>query len=483
MTIGRAILEQGRIPSEEFYIFTRLGDAARFHEWGFGLIYQLIFELANLNGIIIFNALTGALTVFVLFLVVRQRVTSLAVALSVAAIGFWLMEFRFVQRPENFLYLAVATTLYLIELYRRQGNWRFLCAIPFLGLALSQIHPSAIMIVLVTGTYFIEAIARSQPNIKQAYQLGLVIVFTFALSLINPYGIEQIILPIKFSLGSEFLQNFTEFFPSMTTVYSYRFIIAILLVLFSLTPLHKRFSLAECLILIAFSYLAYQHVRDLALLGIALALPLATTLEFYLKSISYRRMTAIFILIFVAVDSARFHRLSFDIDPSMSALSGAETVAQYSRSSNILNFYHLGNYLAWRLYGTHKVIIDGRNFQDNKSIKLHDALLSAVPGWQKSLQRYDIDAVVTPATLPYSGDFIPLAFELIKNSDWVMMNNEPAGVVFIRRDRVPGKTAVLPERELWLQARSELIKNLSAYPTSESSLKNLKIVEAYLNKN
>jgi len=482
MTIGRAVLELNAIPTQEFYVFTRLGDAAEFHEWGFGLIYELVFKALGVNGIIIFNALIGALTVFILYLIVRNRGSSIAISFSVAIIGFWLMEFRFVERPENFLYLAIVITLYCIDRFHQRADWRYLCGIPFVGLALSQIHPSVILLGLVTGTYLVEAIARKQPDFKRATLLGLTIIATLLLSLLNPYGLEQLILPIKFSLNEEFLQSFTEFFPALSTEFAYRFVIALVLILFSLSGLRKRFSLAEWIMLLAFIYLSYKHVRDIPLLGIALVFPLATALETVKLSTRYQALIAVFLLIIISYDSTRFHNLSFEIDPSMASISGAEIVAQYSNGPNILNFYHLGNYLAWRLYGTHKVIIDGRNYRDNKSLQLHDALLSAVPGWEQVLWRYNIDAVVTPATLPFSGDFIPLAFELIQDSRWVMLNREPAGVVFIRRDRVPQNVAVLPERELWLQAKKELTRTLTAYPDNTSSQKSMKQVMDYLQK-
>ncbi len=482
MTIGRAVLDMGAIPAKEFYVFTRLGDAAQFHEWGFGLIYQLVFRSLGFNGIIIFNALIGSLTVFILYLIVRNRGASVAIALNAAAIGFWLMEFRFVERPENFLYLALAATLYFIDRFRQGNDWRYLFAIPIIGLLLSQIHPSVILLLLVVGTYLVEAIVRKKPDLKQASILGVTIVSTALLSIINPYGLEQLVLPIKFSLDNKFLQSFTEFFPAMSTEFAYRFVIAMGIGIFSLSGISKRFSLAEWIILIAFSYLSYKHVRDIPLLGIALILPLSTALENHLHSTRYQTVLAIALISAFAIDSSRFHNLSFEVDPTLTPITGAETVAQYSQSPNILNFYHLGNYLAWRLYGTHRVTIDGRNYKDNRSIQLHDALLSAAPGWQRSLWRYDIDSVVTPATLPYSGNFIPLAFKLIRDPDWVMLSREPAGVVFIRRDRVPNNIAVLPKRELWLQAKEELNSNLQAYPESVSSLKSMDSVKAFLHE-
>ena len=480
MTIGRAVLDTGAIPTHEFYVFTRMGDIAKFHEWGFGLIYQLVFKALGISGIIIFNALLGALTVFILFIIARNRGASIGIALSTVAVAYWLMEFRFVERPENFLYFALAATLYFIDRFRQRDDWRYLCAIPVIGLLLSQIHPSVILLILVIGTYLVEAIAKKKPDFKKASILGLAIVATSLLSLLNPYGLEQLTLPVKFSLDGEFLQSFTEFLPAMSTEFAYRFVIAMGLGIFALSGIRKRCSVAEWIILIAFSYLAYKHVRDIPLLGIALVLPLATALEYHLQSIRLQSVLALVLIGGFAIDSARFHNLGLEIDPTLAPIKGAETVAKYSQSPNILNFYHLGNYLAWRLYGSHRVIIDGRNYSDNKSIQLHDALLSAAPGWRQLVWRYDIDSVVTPATLPYSGNFVPLAFELIHDPEWVLLSREPAGVVFIRRDRVPQNVTVLTERDLWLQAKDELSNTLGAYPDSASSLKSMESVKAYL---
>jgi hypothetical protein len=482
MTIGRAVFEQGAIPAQEFFVFTRLGEASEYHEWGFGLIYHIVHQLIGINGIILFNALLGALTVLIIFLTVRSRDLSVAISLCAALVGYWLLEFRFVQRPENFLYLSIVGTLYLLERFRQQSDWRFLIAIPVIGFLLAQIHPSVALLILVIGTYFVQAIAQKKPEKIQALQLGLVIILTLLFSLLNPYGLDQLILPIKFSLQDEFLQGFTEFLPALSTTHAYRFITALVIITFSLVGIRKKFSLAEWILLIAFSYLAYQHARNIALLGTVIALPFATALSKSIKSPRHAQIIAACIFAIVSFDAARFHRFKLDINPIYATVSGAETVAKYSKSSNILNFYHLGNYLAWRLGGTHKVIIDGRNFQDNKSLKLHDSLLSANTGWQYALFRYDIDSIVTPVTLPYSGDFIPLVFELIHDPQWALLNREPAGVVFIRRDRVSKNTQTLSERDLWLQAKSELLRNLEDYPDSESSKKSLNRVEEYLTK-
>lgn len=479
LTIGRAVFESGTVPAKEFYVFTRLGQASEFHEWGFGLLYYLIYSLGGFTGMILANALLGALTVYLLFATAQQRGHSLAAAFIAALVGFWLMEFRFVQRPENLLYLALAATLFCMEKYRSKGDWRWLGIIPLIGFLLSQCHPSSLMLVLVMGTYLVEAIARRRPDKRQALQLVGAILLTAAVALLNPYGLKQLILPISFSLQTELLNSITEFLPALATSYAYRFVIGVLLVGFCLLGVRRRFSLAEWLMLIAFAFLAYQHARNIALLGIALVLPLATAIEQCLKPRAVQFATACLCLVAIAFDSSQQHRLSLDVDPTGASLKGAETIARLTPAGNILNFYHLGNYLAWRLYGTHKVLIDGRNFQDNFSLGLHDDLLSARGNWRQLLDRYGIVAIVTPVTLPYSGEFVPLVFKLANDPEWALVDREPAGLVFVRRSAAP-KRDWLPEQEIWLQAKEELTMNLAYYPDSGSSRQSLAEVKRQL---
>lgn len=472
MAIGRAVLEQGAVPAQEFYVFTRLGQAAEFHEWGFGLLYHLIHQASGLAGLVLLNALSGALTVFLLYRVACRRGIALFAALTAAIIGFWLLEFRFVQRPENFLYLALAATLYSLERYRASGDWRQLLPVPFIGLLLAQLHPSVIMLGLVLGTYVAEAVIRARPDFKQAGQLLAIIAVTLGISILNPYGLEQLILPLKFATETDLLNDIAEFLPALSTEYAYRFVIGATLGVFALAGIKKRFSLAEWLMLAAFAFLAFQHVRNIALLGLALTLPLATALDVVVKRHARQMALAVVCLLLVIIDIVPRHRLSLDIEPTAAPVAAAELIARQTAGGNILNFYHLGNYLAWRLAGTHRVLIDGRNFRSNAALDLHDTLLLASPGWERALNRYAIVAVVTPATLPYSGDFIPLARQLAETPGWKLAGREPAGLVFLRekgRGRTSARNACLAQQEVWQQAKEELEGNLLDYPDSASS--------------
>jgi hypothetical protein len=62
MVVGREVLDRGHIPGEEFYILPRLGEASHHYEWGFGVLYYLVRSVAGVPGMVMTNALLGALT-------------------------------------------------------------------------------------------------------------------------------------------------------------------------------------------------------------------------------------------------------------------------------------------------------------------------------------------------------------------------------------------------------------------------------------
>jgi hypothetical protein len=333
----------------------------------------------------------------------------------------------------------------------------------------------------------VEQVAKRQPDWRRAGQIAAAMLVTTLVSMLNPYGVDQFILPVTFMLEEGLLASISEFLPALSTEYAPRFLVGVGLAIFALVGVRRRFALAEWLMLVAFIFLAYQHARNITLIGVVLVLPLATALDRLLQQRSRQIVAAALLVLCVAIDAGRLHRLSFDVEPWTAPMQSAETIAQLAPSGNLLNFYHLGNYLAWRLKDSHRVLIDGRNFRDNLSLSLHDRILSASRGWDLLLDKYAIVAAVLPATLPYSGDFVPLAQELVQHPDWVLLGREGAGLLFVRRSiyqrnapHVAIDSAPLPPIQLWLQARDELRFNLSVYPESQSSRRSLQIVEQRL---
>jgi hypothetical protein len=117
------------------------------------------------------------------------------------------------------------------------------------------------------------------------------------------------------------------------------------------------------------------------------------------------------------------------------------------------------------------VIADARHFGFNESIRLHDHLFSALEGWEREVREARISAVVTPMTMPYSGEFVPLALALLRSPEWSLVVSEEAGLTFLPVESYRGP--VLPANAAWDRALIELNLNLGEYPDSAATKKNL----------
>ena len=68
------------------------------------------------------------------------------------------MDDRVTLRPENLLFVAVATTIALLEIRGRKSNNKWLYPIPVIGLVMFNLHPSAIIVVTTVCCYLVQDI-------------------------------------------------------------------------------------------------------------------------------------------------------------------------------------------------------------------------------------------------------------------------------------------------------------------------------------
>ena len=148
----------------------------------------------------------------------------------------------------------------------------------------------------------------------------------------------------------------------------------------------------------------------------------------------------------------------------------ARLLKQLDARGNILNFYDLGNYLAWEL--DRPVFVDGRNYNRNRAVELHDEIFRADPGWQDIINSFDIQAIVTPATLDFSGEMIPLVAALENDPSWILVEQEKAGLLFLRYPVQEG-IRVLPKNIIWHQAIEELNGTMALNPDSKETYRSL----------
>jgi hypothetical protein len=483
MVVGREVIRQMQVPGVEFYILPMLGEPGEFHEWGFGVFYCLINQYSGYVGMAFVNAAIGCGILLFLYKAAHGGAQSeWWQSLPVIALVLWVIEPRINFRPETFLYLLLAVEIFLLENYLEYRKQSWLIPLPFLAWLLSQVHPSAIFLIGVFGMYSLQAILSTTANkFKSAIELGVVALAMSVGAVLNPYGLRQLLLPFYFQ-NDALISSLTEFLPVLQTEYAPHFIaiaaIGLIAILFGPKKRWVDFMLA-C----SFAILALKYARNTALLGIVMFVPIRNGLEYWLGKTSGLVTRRLVMLCSIVAGIAGI--VATGIEPSWgigiweenTPYKSAVLIRRHSVQGNILNFFHLGNYLAWNL--DRPVFVDGRNYENNRAVQLHDAVFRADQGWQEIIYRFNIQAIVTPATLDYSGEIIPLVAALENDPDWVLVGQEKAGLLFLKNPVQEG-VRVLPKNIIWRQAIEELNNTMALNPDSKETYRSLATAYGHL---
>ncbi|MGC2166917.1 MAG: hypothetical protein WA632_13000 [Gallionella sp.] len=475
MVVGREVVRQMKIPDVEFYVLTRLGEPGEFHEWGFGVLYYFIEQWSGYVGMAMANAAIGCGILLLLYLAgSAESKSGLLKLFPVIGLVLWVIELRMNFRPETWLYVMLASEIFLLEKYLLYRTWYWLAPLPLLAWALSLGHPSALFLIGVFGVYSIQAMLTSAQNkFRITAVLGGVALAMAGGALLNPYGLHQLLLPFYFR-NDALISSLTEDLPVLQTEYALHFVIIVSVgFLAILSGKQKRF--ADILLACMFTILTYKYARNIALLGIVMFVPIAHALVHWSgRFVGYagKALNAVAVAVGLAglgLTAASPLWGTGLYEPS-TPIKSSELIRKYVHSGNTLNFLHLGNYLAWDL--DRPVFIDGRNYGSNRGVQLHDAIFRADPGWQNAILDFNIEAIVTPVTLDYSGQIIPLVAHLASDPDWVLIAQEKAGLLFLRSP-VPDGIQPLLKQVIWKHAVEELTVNLATYPDSKESYQSL----------
>ncbi len=290
LATGFYILDKHVIPHQDFLSYSFAGKEWVAYEWLSDLMMATLVKIGGLNLLAVVVTLALAALVLALYQRMRNAGSNFVFAMLFSIFGLLTSAIHWLVRPHIFTFWGVYLfTTRLEDFYNGKRSVKSVLAwlLPYMILWVNC-HPAFLLAFAITGLYMVVAAFRGliagttdlrKERFKQAAQLLAVLAGLFAVSLINPYGLQLYHYIGEYLHGTGILAQTDEFKAPNFLLNFHAWCLAVLFAFFAtgLAIGAKKISLPSLAMTIVFTYLSLSAVRHMPLFVIV-ALPVLGTL-------------------------------------------------------------------------------------------------------------------------------------------------------------------------------------------------------------
>jgi tetratricopeptide (TPR) repeat protein len=389
MANGRAMVEQGRLISEDIFSYTAMGNRFVNHE----TISQALFYLVHANwgttGLIIFKAIIISLTASILYRTLRVCQSGHMSAFLII-IGVLIVSIdRFSVRPHLFSFLALVVLQFLLYGYRlgRVRGRVILIVVPVMIVIVDMFHTALFEFIFLgsfaagetlkyllsgKGIRFAGSEFPDRPVSEQARvrHLWIVVLVSITASLLSPYGIRQYHYVGKLISASNPMLSLTSEFMSPTVMTALPLFIMIFILYALVLVFVRRTDITHIFILIPFTYMTLMYARAMAVFAIVAA----PVLGYYLRSLylaldnrpaqkkAFSYILALFLVLEIGVlvnykffSPWHYRSFALGLNKRSYPIGAVEYIKRADLKGNMFNMPKSGGYLAFNLWPERKI--------------------------------------------------------------------------------------------------------------------------------
>ena len=440
---GEIILKTGDIPKTNLFSYTYPDFPFINHHWLSEVIYFAFFQIAGFNGLLILNTAL-ALVAFGLIFFKASKKSGMFSLLFCSLLYIPILFERTDVRPEFFSFLFLS--LFIIILYKfREKFTRLVFLLPFIELLWVNTHIYFPIGIALTSFFFLDyLILKKFKTNKQTLILGVILILTALVTLINPNGLKGALYPFSvfqnYGYSIEENQNIFFLWNFVHKQSILFFFIALPLLFVTLILNFKRVLPVDWLISILFTILAILSVRNFPLFALATFIPFAKSLSNIKLSLPKHFKTAFLIfLVGLAVFEAQYvyTKKGFGFGLEKGAKEAVDFFLKENLKGPIFNNFDIGSYLDYRLYPKEKVFVDGRPEAYPASFfqQTYISMQLDEKKFETEHQKYNFNTIFFSHTdqTPWAEKFIK---QITQNKRWNMVYLDDFAVIWTKDKKV-----------------------------------------------
>jgi hypothetical protein len=445
---GEYIINTGKFPTTDIFSFTNYGAPWVAHGWLSGVFFYSIYSHFGFNLLIFLFAVLTALAFWIVF----KRCNSHPFIAGLATLlGVFTVLPTIGVRPRVFTLLLSSVYLALLVRYSRDGKGHAVWwLVPLMALWVN-LHGAFLygfaLIGVTIGGVVLDAWASGEkirPLWPRLKTLASVLVGSFLVSLVNPYGLRMWTHVIKVLRAPVFQDTVVDWLsPNFHEPEMLPLALLILLTTAALALSPKRPRPSDLLLFLGTLYATLKANRNLAIFALVAVPLLAEHLQEWLGSFTPRRafvpnatpsggaalvLGALLLLPLLPLTVKL--KTAVYAQPTQEMMGVPVQAVDYVRVQQITgntftdpNIW--GGYLIWAL-PSNPVYIDGRDVYPEAFLKEFLSIIWGLSDWREPFNRYGVEiAIVKPKSV--------LGRELGESKEWQPIYHDEMAVVFSRR--------------------------------------------------
>ncbi len=429
LAAGQWMIDRGAVPDSDPFSFTYAGRPWLAHEWLSEVFMAAVWRLGSWPALSLLFGSAVAILLLIIGLEARRWHSGLTLTAFIIAVFVILSPFL-LARPHVLAWPILAGWTVILLRAREADNSPPLRAAALM-LLWANMHGSFVFGLLLIGPFALEALLASEDRKPVLLGWGMFGLLSLLASIVTPHGIHGLLFPLQVS-RMEALPLIMEWRPTIVSDMP-GFAAVFLGTVFALLYLGVRVPALRLAIIIGLIYLALEHVRHQAVLGILGALlllePVARARSGGCEGLPRnakrpQHFVPILILLAAAMGAIRFALPAERQDSPSNPLSAISRLPAELRQRPVLNSYGFGGPLILERI---RPFIDGRaDLYGDDFVMAHQRMIDGdLPAFRRAAERWNIGwTILSPQDA--------LAGRLDREPGWRRLYQDQWAIVHVR---------------------------------------------------